>query len=99
MDTNACQQRALDRSRATDPTLARISKVRPGTYQVLGNTNWYEVTVDRDGYHCTCVAGANGKPCWHQGSAFRLRASCRSLKASAAPEAKTSARIELFGRI
>lgn len=103
-----CEQRAIDKSKELDPNLVRISKVRPGVYSVLGQSGWYEVTVSREGYTCTCTAGANNRPaCWHRASAYRLRLACRSLKTGQAvrpahysqPEPKTSAREELFGRI
>jgi hypothetical protein len=79
------EQNAINKSRLIDPDLGRISKVRPGEYQVLGQHDWYVVTVGRDGYHCTCTAGQNDRPaCWHRASAYRLRLAQRALKPTSA---------------
>jgi hypothetical protein len=96
------EQGAIDRSREQDPELGRTSKLRPGEYQVLGNTGWWVVRVDADGYTCDCPGGQHGRKCWHMGSAYRLRLSCRSLRPAApaptpAPAPKLTAREELFG--
>lgn len=77
------QQTAIDRSRQLDPDLARIAKLRPGAYQVLGEHDWYEVTVDAAGYRCTCKAGQHREACWHRASAYRMRLACRALKPTA----------------
>jgi hypothetical protein len=77
------QQRAIDKSRALDPDLGRVSRVRSGEYSVLGETGWWTVRVGASGYTCTCTAGANGRPaCWHRASCYRLRLACRALKAA-----------------
>lgn len=103
--TTTCQQNAIDRSRELDSDLMRTSRIAPGRYQVLGQSNWYEIVVSPAGYSCTCTAGQHGKPCWHAASCYRLRLACRALKGGQvvrsahipAPEPKVSAREELWG--
>ena len=46
-----------------------------GTYRVIGSTGTtYTVRVDARGeYECSCAAGQQGRPCWHQGATWILR--------------------------
>jgi hypothetical protein len=80
------QQTAIDRSRQLDPALARVSRVRAGEYLILGEHDWYTVTVSSAGYACTCPGGQHGRPaCWHRASTYRYRLAERSLKPAPAP--------------
>jgi hypothetical protein len=84
-------QRSIDRSRQLDPTLVRVSRVRSGEYEVLGQTDWYTVRVDAAGYTCDCPAGAHERPaCWHRASAYRYRLAARSLKPAPVALAKAA---------
>jgi hypothetical protein len=91
MVATASQQAAIDKSRRLDPELARVVREGAGRYLVLGEHDWYSVTVSRDGYRCDCPAGRHGEAaCWHRASAYRYRLAGRSLKAAPAPLAKAA---------
>lgn len=79
------EQRAIDKSRAIDPYLIRVGKLRAGEYQVLGQHGWYTVRVDASGYSCDCEGGKHGRQCWHKASCYRMRLACRALKPTPAP--------------
>lgn len=81
MNATDCQQAAIDRAKTIDPTLVRISRVRPGLYSCLGQSNWYEIEVSSAGYRCNCTAGQHGKPCWHVADTYRYRLAERARKA------------------
>lgn len=84
-EPTSTEQRALNRSRQLDPTLARTTRVRSGVYRVEGETGDYLVTVDRAGYHCQCKGARNGLKCWHAASTFRRRLAERSARLATRP--------------
>src|SRR5262245_42025382 len=72
--TRKSYQAAVDRARA----LGGARKARAlgdGRYLVIGRRgDEYRVLVDARGdYSCTCPAGQQGNPCWHQGAAWLKR--------------------------
>lgn len=89
--TDTPEQRAIDRSKAIDPDLGRVSRVASGEYLVLGNHDWRTVRVDASGYRCSCEAGVHGRRCWHVGSVYRMRLACRSIRPAATVKPLTGA--------
>jgi hypothetical protein len=72
--TRKSYQAAVDRARA----LGGARKARDlgnGRYLVTGRRgDEYRVAVDLHGdYACTCPAGQQGNPCWHQAAAWLKR--------------------------
>lgn len=87
-ELKAAWERALTKSRAVDPLLARVRRVACGSYQVSGEHGVYTVTVNADGYSCTCPAGQNERNCYHEASAWRLRCASRMVVAPVASTAQ-----------
>ena len=76
-------EKAIARSRAKDPKLARVTKITCGVYRVQGDHGLYTVTVSAQGFECDCVAGMNGRTCYHKSSVWRMRCADRMVAAPA----------------
>ena len=72
--TRKTYQAAVDRARALGGA-RRAQHLGNGRYRVSGRRgDEYRVAVDSRGdYSCTCPAGQQGNPCWHQGAAWLKR--------------------------
>lgn len=73
-------EKTIARSRAKDPKLARVTKITCGEYRVEGEHGQYTVRVSADGFACNCIAGSNGRCCWHASSVWRHRLAERSAR-------------------
>lgn len=78
-------EKAIARSRAKDPKLARVTKIGCGVYRVQGDHGLYTVRVSAEGFECDCIAGMNGRTCYHKSSVWRMRLAERSARPAPKP--------------
>lgn len=84
--TRAQFERAIKRANELGGVKA-ATDLGDGRYRVIGRRgDRYTATVDADGeWSCTCPAGANDLPCWHQGAAWLRYITTRPFTPAATP--------------
>ena len=97
--TRTTFQNALDKAAERGGLLLVRRELGRGQYEVRGSHGrLYAVTVAAGEYACTCTAGQLGRPCYHQASAYLLRAaqSAAGIAPAAARESDAIVRARLL---